>query len=502
MNKLNELSGTFMITTNSIEILKNLDKKSLIRFGDFLKSPYFNSSPLMVKLFEIVKKEHPLFQGNSINRERIFKKLYPAEEYKEARIKNLFVDFGKLLKEFLGYEELNFKKKEFDILVAQNLKRLSLFDASNKFVKSSIQKNDEGSLSAPLNYSYLHSMNTCYISNLLSLRENANTEINSIQEMETERTAIFSLRELLFTAMSLSLRKELLVYDNEKKTYEEILKLFNIPEFLNYLKRTNNEYYSYLNIYYRLYLYTEGDVSREEYFELKKEIFNIVPLLGSEDKIHIITKAVQIILTKLVTKYRWFHKEVFELSKLFCEQKIYPDENMDWLKVTTLRDLLTSSLILREFDWAENFLEEYVNYIGAEYRKNEYNYWKGILSFKRGSYEDSLSYFNNVEQIDIVEKINIRFYYLMNFIELKAYESALSSLSTIRQFYRDRRDEIPEMFAVLIPTSLKYFNEIIKCEEEGNHFDEAYYNEAFAAGRYYHKLYIVEKIKQQYEKKT
>jgi len=82
---------------------------------------------------------------------------------------------------------------------------------------------------------------------------------------------------------------------------------------------------------------------------------------------------------------------------------------------------------------------------------------------------------------------------MMNYIELKAFENALSSLQTIRQFYSDRKD-IPEIFAVLIPDALKYFGEIIKCEQEGIKLEPQIYDEAKDGRRYYHVKYVLDKM--------
>ncbi|MBS1513787.1 MAG: hypothetical protein JSS63_02070 [Bacteroidetes bacterium] len=481
-----------MLPLQSVEILKKLDKKELKRFGDFLSSPYFNQSELILKIYEAVKKEHPEFSGKLLQSEKMFKKLYPSDEYKETRIQNLYAEFGRLLREFLGCEEINFSGLQFDIFIANKLKRINLFELSNKFIKKSLQQHNDGLLTSPLHFPSLHAMSTCYIHNLSHLRENENQEFIDTYKSESEMTTIFFLKEIFHTALIYSMQKKIFSQHKNQKLHDEVLRLFDVPAFLDYLKSINHKYYSYLKIFYLLYYYTENEISEEQYWDLKKEVFLTTPFTGNDDKLQIITRCIQIILAKLVPKSRGFHEEVFELGKLFCELKIYPDAEMDWLAVGSFRDLLTSPLILQKYEWVEKFIDEYVNYLGAEFRDNELNYWNGILSFKKGNYEDSLNFFNKVQMVDIIEKINIRFYYLMNYIELKAYESAYSSLQTIRQFCNDR--EIPEMFAVLIPNALKYFNEIIKCEEEGKKLDDQIYDEARDGRRFYHVNYLLGKM--------
>jgi len=134
-------------------------------------------------------------------------------------------------------------------------------------------------------------------------------------------------------------------------------------------------------------------------------------------------------------------------------------------------------MALDEFEWAEKFINEYVNYIDEDLRENEFNYSMGLLSFRTKKYEKSLEYLNKVQYSQILEKVNVRFYYVMNYIELKLYEGALSMIASIKQFHRENK-EIPAITSKFINDSIKYFNEIIKCEENGKKIDYAIYAEA------------------------
>ncbi len=113
--------------------------------------------------------------------------------------------------------------------------------------------------------------------------------------------------------------------------------------------------------------------------------------------------------------------------------------------------------------------------------------------FQQKKYEESIEYLSKVKFHQVYEKINVRFYYLMNYIELKSYQSAISMLNSIRQFYLESK-EIPEMFAVLIENSLRFFREIIRVEENNKKLDYSILKEAQNAGRYYQKQYILAKM--------
>lgn len=483
-----------MLPLQSVEILKKLDKKELKRFGDFLSSPYFNQSELILKIFEAVKKEHPEFTGNSLSPEKMFKKLYPSEVYIEKRIQNLYSEFGRLLREFLGYEKINKNNKELDVFIAEELSEKGLHLTASKLIRKKFDEADGELYSEDLSFFILYRLNSTLIHNLEYKRMQHSDEYLNSNERAVELLSTAFLRDLFMLGITHSINKKLFNYEEGKNEIEHALKIISMENLFSFLKKTKSPYESYIKVFYFLYHYTSGNITEDDYLKLKKEILKIIYKISKNDALYFIIRTIQIILSKLIPIDRKYYEEIFELSKLFCSLKLFPNSDIVNLAAGPFRDMFTVAVILKEFDWAENFVKEQSQFLSEDIRENELNFCMGNLSFKRGKFEESLEFFNKVEMIDIIEKINIRFYYMMNYIELKSYESALSSLNTIRQFYHDRKDEIPEMFAVLIPDALKYFNEIIKCEEQGIKLDEMLYKEAKDGRRFYHVNYILGKM--------
>lgn len=483
-----------MLPIQSVEILKKLDKKELKRFGDFLSSPYFNQSDLILKIFEAVKKEYPEFKGNFLQSEKMFKKLYPSDEFKETRIQNLYSEFGRLLREFIGYEQINKAKYELDVYIAEGFTERNLSIIANKFVYKKLEESGGNLLSERTSFHSLYRLVSAVNHNLDYLRMQGSIEHQKIRKKEEDVLVGFFFRDLCMQSYTSLSNKKLFTSTENDSSVENLFEAINQEKLFKYLKQSNSPYYSYIKVFYRLYLYTKNDITPQDYFELKKDIFDIVYSVPKIDALMFIVTAIQIVLAKLIPIDRKYYTEVFILSELFCALNIFPNEKVKYLAAGPFRDMFTVAVILKEYDWAENFVKEQSQFLSKDIRENELNFCLGNLSFKRGKYEESLNYFNKVEMIDIIEKINIRFYYMMNYIELKAYESAIASLNTIRQFYHDRRDEIPEMFAVLIPDSLRYFNEIIKCEEQGIKMDEMLYKESKDGRRFYHIAYILKKM--------
>ena len=68
-----------MLPSNTVEILKNLNKSDFKKLGDFLKSPYFNSKETIYLLFKEIEKQSPEFEKERFEYKRIYKKIYGGE---------------------------------------------------------------------------------------------------------------------------------------------------------------------------------------------------------------------------------------------------------------------------------------------------------------------------------------------------------------------------------------------------------------------------------------
>ena len=482
-----------MLSDKTVEILSALNKKELKKFGDFLSSPYFNTRDAYVKIFNVIFEAYPRLDSEAFDYRKMFKKLYPGKVYKERTIKNLYSEFGGLLKKFIGYEGIRNDEKMIDLYTAEGLTGKNLLEISDKFTKAGLNEKGEKLLNAAHDFHYRNKVNINYYNNLIQLRRTGTKEHYEVFKTLHEDLIIFFLRDIFYLATDNIYLRTIFPAEIKYSMLEELMEFVNIKDFLHSLGMAKHDYAPYLKVEYMIYYHTKNNITEEEYYELKHEMLSIIHKIKKVDQTHFISRLTGIILSKLIPVSRKYYSEIFELGNLFRALKIYPDDLLPNLGIGFFRDMFTVAVILKEYDWAENFVNEYSGYLAKELTETENNFCKGILNFKRGNYERSLSHFNKVKMIDIIEKINIRFYYMMNYIELKSYESALSALHTIKQFSHDRKD-IPEMFAVLIPDALRYFHEIIKCEEEGRKADGLIYQDVFSGKRFYHMAYVMDKM--------
>ncbi|MEZ4824506.1 MAG: hypothetical protein R2942_19805 [Ignavibacteria bacterium] len=66
----------------------------------------------MSEIFKIVKKYAPDYDNNNLNKEEIWKKMFPGKEYNYGFFKNIIYDITKLVERFLEVEYLNSEENQ------------------------------------------------------------------------------------------------------------------------------------------------------------------------------------------------------------------------------------------------------------------------------------------------------------------------------------------------------------------------------------------------------
>lgn len=383
-------------------------------------------------------------------------------------------------------------RSELDVHITKGLAQKNLNKLSNKFIEKSFKENDDGLLSMNRRFHYLYRQNVSHIDNLGFLKEYNSPEYIKSDIALTEKIIVFFLTNLL----------ELSFYDainhktfhlGENIILKEAREAIDVEKILTYLKNSNHEYASYLKIQYLLSYYTEHNITDEQYFELKQEILSTIRKAIKFDQMQFISRIIQLICTKLAIHSRKYYNEVVEFAKLISELKIYPDEKMPAFSAGFLRDIFIIATSIGEDEWVEKFVEEYAGYLNKDLKTNSINYFRAVLNFKKKKYEESLDALSKIKIVDIIEKLDLRFYHMMNYIELKAYESAIAVNNSIRQLLHESKD-IPDSFKDRVDVSLKYFNEIIKYESKGAKMDGYIFEEAKNEKRFSHIKYVLAKM--------
>lgn len=474
-----------------VEILRNLDKNELKKLGVFIQSPYFNTRESLHLLYKEISKQYPEFKPEKFDYKRIYKKIYGADKFKEQTIRNLYSEFAILLKKFVAYERLEAVEPDFNRALINGLRDKKLYGLSSKTI-SKLKKEPIKSFESEDDYYY----EMYYLNHIFHININSSSNFDISLSHETKNNirdnlSVFYLSTMFFFSTEDSLLTNVYGLKKTPSIHTAILKVFEEADFF----RSENDAFNpaFLKIQYLIYKYSENEITEKNYLELEKMVTDHIDEFTVHFKIMTWSLLLTLIVWKLIRLDVKHYRDAFRLNDYFSNLHLFPNDTNIVLSASLFRNAFDTALILKEYEWAENFINKYSPFLAAEIRENIVNYHMGQLNFKLSKYEDSISCFNKLTYDSVREKLSVKFYFLMNYIELKAYQSAISMVSSIKQFSLESK-EVTETFAVLVEPSLKFFREIIRAEENNKKLDYSVLKEAQSTGRFYHKQYILEKM--------
>lgn len=122
-------------SSKTIHLLQLLTNVELKDFDKWLRSPWCNSNKKLIVLFNILKKFHPDFDAKKLNKEWIFKRLYPDKLFNDRWLRNLLAALSEQVRQFVVHQHLQATSELREHLF---IKALQIRDKVDWFIKSSL----------------------------------------------------------------------------------------------------------------------------------------------------------------------------------------------------------------------------------------------------------------------------------------------------------------------------------------------------------------------------
>jgi len=243
-----------------LSLLKSLTKKEFLRLEAFVLSPFFNESEQIKIFFEILKQQYPGFQR--LDKNSIYKKIYPGKAYKDKPMRDLFSRLLKLTEEFLAQIEIGKKSSFITVLTLKALAEKNLekhFISKSKEAELLISKEKIISLEYFLNKYSLSREKRSYLETLEALGKRT-AFFEGITE-EIDLFVIYSIYNILKYALVLQTHERLLKHKHQLKALDYIL---------NFIQNNPLNNYPVIMILYYIIILNRGEGNEKTYFELKK----------------------------------------------------------------------------------------------------------------------------------------------------------------------------------------------------------------------------------------
>ena len=428
-----------------IKLLKTFDPKEIKRFSEFISLPYFNKNKNVIKLYEILRKDYPDF--DKLTKEDLFSKIFPGKKYKDNNLRVLIHQLHENAREFIAHSR--FRKETFrytEVLLNELLDR-QLYNESEKTLKKVISELGKLDYKDAEYYQYKFVMEYEKLYYLQKIHQSKYEKYFTKSNIETpfkNLTNYFFIKVLTFYSIVLN-TKILYNIDIDTVFFEKLFSLFDYDSFHDS---------PLIQIYYNMVMaLTNKD---EKYF------YNIKELVLKNEKYISFTRQYDIYINlenycrrKIRAGEKHFRRELFEIMKLDLEKQIYKVES--FMPQNFYKNILQNAAELKEFEWAEEFIESYKNELGSDYREAVYRYCEAYLEAEKNNYEKSLDYLSTLKTDEVYLKIDLKLLQARLYYELNEYDVLNSAIDSTRHFLKDNKF-IAENRRVQFSTFVKFLS--------------------------------------------
>lgn len=481
-----------MESNKAIDLLKSLDETELKEFADFIRSPFFNKSEVLVRLFEILEKSAPEYSGQALKKENLHKKLYPKKSFNEQSLKNRMAELSALLKEY--YTMKSFKEDEMARKKSfiKELRKKRRFSLAEKQISEAIKfLNERGNFEEVY---FKDMLEILYESAKISTAKDEKLHKQKISYERNEHNLNYFLLNLLI------INHDILSNEIEQKIRPDFnptvhfLEMLNLEKYLGVLEERRYKHHPLMAIYYYSNILMEKPENEEIYWKLKALIFKYYAKFDLSQIYNFWTILSNCLFLLYQKNGMEFAKESHEINKFFIEKKLFPIDRA--FSSEAYQNSITNAVMIKEFEWAEEFAEEFKSNIAPEAVNNKYNYCKAMICFARKKYEDSITHLSLIKPDDWFFKVYVRMYYLRNYYELGMPEQIFSLIDSFRHFMANNTEAIPGYLDDKIKNTLDYMNKITTAKFDGKKLDYADYKEAINAKTLLYKDWMVVKMKE------
>ena len=432
-----------MLKSSLVEMMRSFDSEELQVFEDFLKSPYHNKNNNVIKLFLAIKKYKPGFDSDELEKEVVWRKLFPERKYNYGVMKNLIHELSKLGMKFIVLEEFEYNALEKDTILLNGLNnrnisklfRVKMSEIERTYTKESFSKdyffvNDY--------YSEFSKMNWIKI-----YHDRANN-INAVTEKDILNSSsmfIYSFLIYLFkyynNVLSDSLDKNFTLDKNVLALFLKEISPEIIDKLLEVVRQNSERDYKIMTVYSNMSRSQLNKKNVDYYLEFKRSLNANIGLFSKWD-VKDLSICLGNSLNNLDASEIDLNKEHFDISRSLLESNgIF---NRDGTMTTADFNLfLWRALNANEYEAIGEFNKKYLNRIPIDKQQYCESIANAYLLFGKEKFDEALEIISKSEHPAFITKVRMKQLKAKCLYELNEFEMFESEYKAIYHFLRNNK---------------------------------------------------------------
>jgi hypothetical protein len=361
--------------TKLVESLKMLSVGEFKSLGKWLQSPWCNANKTLLSFYTFLKQYFPDFESVQLERENIFKKLYPDKKYNDKWFRNLMAELNKQIESFLIHQRLDQEEDLKKIILAKEYEQRHqtgrLFKLAEQF-NSQLEGNPNKSRE---DYFY-----GCYLNDLLYSLPEVSNQVKETGHQLNKADAYLGHFFVLEKWRYLAEFKE-----RERLTKEKYDQLIDV----NMLKEIGKDVSIPAIDLYEAKLNTGENISEDQFKKLKEDYFHQFDKLSFRDQQIFYFYLLNILIGMCISGKSHLFEMLFDLYQVGIENKLLLHHNR--LSDKTYANIVTLGNSLQKFETIDSFLNTYTPFLKKEEQLDGSTWGKAHWRFKKKEFEQAIN---------------------------------------------------------------------------------------------------------------
>ncbi|MFY0674245.1 MAG: hypothetical protein JXQ87_12630 [Bacteroidia bacterium] len=337
------------------EAIQTLEKREFASFLKFVRSPFFQEHRYVLTLAGVFEDFYPDLNDDVLPREKIFDLVFEGE-FNDLKVRHLMSDMLKLFERFVAYEIFEEDEVYLEINKLNYYRNKGLdkhFTTTEKRIHKSIEKNGVYTNEELYYKKFLLERELNQFMSDRFTRKGASNVKNTSEALDN----FFILQKLRYGCMQL----------NYGKVFSQSFQLLLLDEIVQHVSRIDLSEDPLIRAYYYAYNMLKSPDETSSFFGLK-EILSASTVFDISLNFELYNFAQNYCIGYINRGRKEFFEELFQLYKLSIKNDVVTyNQN---LHPADFKNIVTIACRLEQYDWADDFIKNYGDYLPEEEREN------------------------------------------------------------------------------------------------------------------------------------
>lgn len=413
------------------------------RLEKYILSPYFNKNQHLINLFAQLMKNIESKNAKILEKENVWKIMFPNEKYDDVRFRKLNSDLLKLVEGYLAQQIYDENPLHQAIYLMDAVARKKLDKLHNTTVASA-QLLSEKQQYRPANYYFYQYQ---IEKNLYKLADFKRDEKSNIEE-------IINNLDRFYLAEKLKYYLDILTRQNVISHEYEILFIQEIKE---HLAKQQYENIPPVAIYHQIYLTYIEPENESHYFKLKTLILKDISFFPPDEAYTIYLTTLNYCIGKINKNSLPFHEEYIIMFDELLKNKAIIDQIE--ISPYNFRNAVVASNRLKRYEWAENLITNYQYKLPEEVRENTVKTNLASVYFYQKKYDKVIELLQEVEFPDVLANLNAKSLLLLSYYDMDEVNLLFSFIESFK-VYINRHKNISEQAKTAFLNQIKFIKKL------------------------------------------